>query len=65
MFIVAALILIVFSLIFGLFSAAIFYHLYQYTLPGHPSPRIITGIFIALSVLFWLLALFFLFKIPH
>lgn len=64
MFLVALAIFILFSLIYLLLSAAIFYHLGQYTLPGHPAPRIITIIFVFLSLLFWLFGITFLFKIP-
>lgn len=64
MFLIALVIFILFSILYFLFSAAILYHLYQYTLPGYPSPRIITIIFVFLSVLFWLFSLTFLFKIP-
>lgn len=64
MFLIALAIFIAFSLIYLLLSAAIFYHLRQYTLPGRPAPRIIMLAFIFLSALFWLFSATFLLKIP-
>lgn len=63
MFLAATTVFAVFTVFYGFFAAAILYHLKQYTLPGHPLPRIISGIFLFLSILFWLFALTFLFKI--
>lgn len=64
MFAAALIILILFTLLYGLFASAIFYHLKQYTIAGHPQPRIITLVFFFLSGFFWLSALYFLFQIP-
>lgn len=64
MFSIAVAIFIVFTVLYGLFAGAIIYHLRQYTLPGHPAPRVVIIIFLFLSSLFWLFALTFLFKIP-
>lgn len=64
MFPVAAIIFILFTLCYGFFSAAVIYHLRQYTLPGYPLPRIMITSFLFLSFLFWSFALYFLFRIP-
>lgn len=64
MFSTAVTIFVVFTALYGLFAGSIVYHLRQYTLPGHPAPRIVVTVFMFLSVLFWLFALTFLFKIP-
>lgn len=53
-----------FTLVYGLFSGAIIYHLRQYTLPGFPASKIIISLYIFLSVLFWFFSLTFLLKIP-
>ena len=55
---------IIFTLIYALFMAAVVYHIRQYTLPEKHLPRLVTTAFIFLSGLFWLFALYFLFKIP-
>lgn len=65
MFIFASIIFIIFTALYGLFAAAILYHLKQYTLPDHPAPRIVTSAFLFLSVLFWLFSVTFLLKIPY
>lgn len=64
MFAIAATFFVVFTALYGLASASVYYHLRQYTLPGHPAPKIIVGIFFFLSALFWLFSLTFLLKIP-
>lgn len=63
MFLIASIIFLVFSVFYGFFSAAILYHLRHYTLPDRPLPRVMTGIFVFLSLLFWFFAITFLFKI--
>lgn len=62
MFVAAAVLFTIFSLLYGLFSSAIIYHLKQYTLPGRPYPKIVSTVFVSLSLLFWLFALYFLIK---
>jgi len=64
MFLATFGIFIIFSLVFGFFSAAIIYHLKQYTLPKNPAPKIVVSSFLFLAGIFWLFALTFLFKIP-
>ena len=64
MFLIALIIFIVFTLFFGLLSAAIIYHLKQYTLPGQTLPRLVISLFLFFTILFWLFALYFLLKIP-
>lgn len=65
MFLLGAAIFAIFTVGYGILSAAILYHLHQYTLPRHPFPRVVTTVFIFLSAFFWLSALVFLFRIPH
>lgn len=65
MFKVASIIYIAFTLLYVLFSIAVVYHLRQYTLPHRPAPRIIIAVYVLLSAIFLLLALFFLFRIPR
>lgn len=65
MFLIALLIFILFTLFFGLLTAAIIYHLQQYTLPRQPWPKLALGLFLFFSVIFWLFALYFLLKIPR
>ena len=65
MFAPASIIFIIFTLLYGLLTAAIIYHLRQYTLPGHTTPRMVLTIFLFLASLLWLFALFFLFQIPR
>lgn len=64
MFTIVAVIFVLFTVLYGLFASALIYHLRQYTLPGYPLPRIVMTAFLFLSGLFWLFALYFLFKIP-
>lgn len=64
MFSIALVILIIFTLVYALLSSAVFYHLRQYTLPGFPTPNIATFSYVFISILFWLFALTFLFKLP-
>lgn len=65
MFIAILVFFIVFTVLYVLFAAAIIYHLRQYTLPGHPTSKIVISIFLFLATLFWLFSLTFLFKIPY
>lgn len=60
----AIIFFVLFSLFYGALASAIVYHLKQYLIPDHSFPRLITGVFIFLSLLFWLFALYFLLKIP-
>lgn len=64
MFLIAFAFFLVFTILYALFSAAIIYHLRQYTLPEHPAPRVVIVLFCFISSLFWLFALTFLIKIP-
>lgn len=64
MFLIALTIFIIFTLFFGLLSSAIIYHLRQYALPGSILPRLAIFLFLFFTILFWLLALYFLLKIP-
>ena len=59
-FIVSAIIFIVFTIIYAAFSAAIIYHLKQYTIPGHKTAPLVITIFLFLSGLFWLFGIYFL-----
>lgn len=65
MLIPAIIILLLFTPLYGVFVFAILYHLKTYTIPGRPHPRVVTTIFLFLSTLLWLFALYFLFKIPY
>lgn len=65
MFLISLGIFVIFSIIYAFFSAAIIYHLKQYTLPKHPAPKIILSSFLFLTGIFWLFAITFLFKIPR
>lgn len=65
MFLVAFAFFLVFTILYVLFSAAIIYHLRQYTLTGYPAPRVVVVLFCFISSLFWLFALTFLIKIPR
>lgn len=53
------------ALLYLLFASAILYHLRQYTLPRHPTPQIVVGLFFLVSLMGWASALFFLFRIPR
>lgn len=64
MFTPAAAIFTIFSLLYFLLTGAVVYHLRQYTLQTQRAPRLVTKIFLSLAILFWLFALYFLFKIP-
>ena len=64
MFLIALIIFLAFTLFYVVFSLAVVYHLKQYTLSGHYVPQTVTTIFFFVSGLFWLFALYFLFKIP-
>lgn len=64
MFLIALAVFITFTLFFGLLSSAIIYHLKQYTLPGSILPRLAIFLFLFFTILFWLFALYFLFKVP-
>jgi len=63
MFAILFLIFIVFTLVYGLFSAAILYHLNQYAVPGNTQSRVVISSFIFLSLLFWFFAIYFLVEI--
>lgn len=65
MFTIALAIFLIFGVLYLLFVAAIFYHLRQYTLPGQKAPRLASVLFLSLSGLFLLFALYFLFRIPY
>lgn len=64
MFALAATFFLVFTALYCLASASIYYHLRQYTLPGRPAPKVVLVTFFFLSALFWLFSLTFLFKLP-
>lgn len=64
MFAVSFVFFILFTLGYGFASAAVIYHLRQYTLSEYPAPRRAASLFIFLSILLWLFALLFLFNIP-
>lgn len=53
-----------FTLVYALFTSALIYHIKEYSLPGKPLPKLILTVFIFLSGLSWLFALYFLLKIP-
>lgn len=63
MFTLLLIIFIIFTVVYGLFSAAIIYHLKQYTVPGNYESRIVITSYIFLSVLFWFFAIYFLLEI--
>lgn len=64
MFLIALVIFIIFTVFSGLLSSAVIYHLKQYVLPDSTLPRLMISLFLFFAILFWLLALYFLFKIP-
>lgn len=65
MFYIAALIFVVFTIFYSLFTGAIIYHLKQYT-PSHYSlPQFFITIFLFISAVLLLFALYFLFKVPY
>ncbi len=64
MFTIAAVVLIAFTILYVFFAWSILYHLRQYTLPGHATPKIFITLFTFLTVLFWLFAVYFLFQMP-
>lgn len=53
-------IFIVFWTGYLLFGVSLVYHVREYSLPEHPTPRIFTTAFIALSILMFLVSGFFL-----
>lgn len=54
---------IVFTALYILLSIALIYHLKEYSLSGSRAPKIVTAIFLSLSVILWLIAVFLLFQI--
>jgi hypothetical protein len=64
MFTIAAIAYLVFLGAYVLFSAAILYHLRQYTLPDQTASRTAISTYVILSVLFFGIAAFYLFQIP-
>lgn len=64
MFLVSAIIFIVFTFFYLIFSAAIIYHLWQFTPEGSTAPKLVTMFFITGSLCVWFIALYFLFQIP-
>lgn len=56
---------VAFTLVYALFMSALVYHIKEYSLPGKHVPKLIMTVFVFLSGLSWLFALYFLFKIPH
>lgn len=61
----AAIGFVLFSLLYGIVSAAIIYHLRAFSIPGHNAPRVAILVFSALSAALWLCALFFLLNLPR
>lgn len=64
MFSIASIIFFIFTILYAGFSAAIIYHLKQYTIPQHYAPRIVVPFFLAVSGILWLMSLLFLFRFP-
>lgn len=64
MFLVSAIIFFVFTLFYFIFSAAIIYHLRQFTPEGSTAPQLVTTFFVIGSLSVWFVALYFLFQIP-
>lgn len=64
MFLVSAIIFIVFTLFYLIFSVAIIYHLQQFTPEGSTAPKLVTAFFVVGSLCVWFMALYFLFQIP-
>jgi len=64
MFFIALTIFIIYTVLYAIFSAAIFYHLYHFALPGHPAPKTAITLFSLVSGSLWITALIFLLKIP-
>lgn len=64
MFAIAGIIFIIFAIAYAFLTAAVFYHLHQFTLPGWNVPKIVVPIFILLSVIFFSLAAYFFFVTP-
>ncbi|OGZ93752.1 MAG: hypothetical protein A3A28_00690 [Candidatus Sungbacteria bacterium RIFCSPLOWO2_01_FULL_47_32] len=65
MFYISLGIFIVFSSIWGFFASAALYHLKKYAMPGWTAPRLVVPLFFSLSLLFFLLSLYFLFTMPR
>lgn len=63
MFTILFIVFLLFSLVYGLFSAAIIYHLRQYEVPHTTAPRAVIASFLFLSFLFWSFAIYFLIEI--
>ena len=53
-----------FALGYILLTAAVFYHLYHYTLPGWNAAKIVIPIFLLLSVALFITAAYFFFITP-
>lgn len=64
MFYIAAVILVIFTVFYSLLAGAIIYHLKQYTPYHYSLPQLFITIFLFLSAVLLLFALYFLFKIP-
>ena len=64
MFLILLIFFILFSIIYGLFGAAIVYHLERYVPPGKSPHRIFIAIFSITALTLWTLALLYLLQIP-
>lgn len=62
--VIAGSIFFAFTITYALLSAAVFYHLFQYTLPGWTAARIVVPIFLVLSAALFLLTVYFFFGTP-
>jgi hypothetical protein len=64
MFAALAIFFALFVVIYVLLTSAVIHHLTKYTLPGWRPHKIIIPLFITISVIFLLLAAYFLFRLP-
>lgn len=63
-FFVATGFFIAFIAVYGFLTAAVFHHLYHYTMPGWTAVRFIVPLFFFLSAIFFAFATYFFFTAP-
>ena len=54
-----------FTLVYAIVGAAIIYHLHVHSVAGRLAPRVVTVVFLVVSIALWLVALLFLFRLPR
>ena len=64
-FFIPLIFFVLFSIVYGLFGAAIIYHLERYVPPGRSPHRIFIAIFLLTAITLWMLALLYLVQIPR